>query len=631
MLVLAPSLAFGQTISSVVTEQSDGFQRGANAADVADFIEGDLVPEVSLDTTPVLGGDLDTNNNDIVSPTNTNIDIIPAGTGNVKLGNFVLDADQTVGAGQDDYVITYNHSTGLISLEATTASGNELTSSAVITDNEIVVGDGGARGVNESNVTIDPATGNTAGMNNLTITGNLSLGAGGTVDGLDISAIDSDDVPEGSTNLYVTATTVKDALEAGAPDTNNYFPTIENRVYTYNSVNTGSADSDILSWQAPASWSVTDGGSATPIGSVTPDSVGSIYCDETGDDCFIAVGTTNTDWEELANPGSGLGNVVEDTTPQLGGALDVNSQQITSAANGDVDIEPNGTGNVLLGNFEFDADQAVGAGQDNYVLTYDNGTGHVSLEAAPSGGSPAFSDITSATNTTAAMVVGTGASLGTSGSGTIVATSVAPDSINAAAVAADSIGTSELDDDVDTPLAGEWVQVDTGDQAGFTYRTDAEARSDLGLGSLATQSSVDIGDDTNLAAGRSLTLTGDSVAADAELYTRQETFIIETATTTDDLRVKADGAITLTGLDCVATGATTPSAQVMTVMECTSAAGSCASSGYTVTLAALTTNYNDATGTDSAIDDGDWWGLDTTSLTTAADLTHCTVTYTVDD
>ena len=38
---------------------------------------------------------------------------------------------------------------------------------------------------------------------------------------------------------------------------------------------------------------------------------------------------------------------------------------------------------VSLGTFTFDTDQAVGAGQDNFVLTYDNGTGLISLEAAP--------------------------------------------------------------------------------------------------------------------------------------------------------------------------------------------------------------------------------------------------------
>lgn len=46
--------------------------------------------------------------------------------------------------------------------------------------------------------------------------------------------------------------------------------------------------------------------------------------------------------------GSGLGNVVEDLSPQLGGALDVNGQSIVSVSNGNIAITPNGTGSVIL-------------------------------------------------------------------------------------------------------------------------------------------------------------------------------------------------------------------------------------------------------------------------------------------
>lgn len=83
-----------------------------------------------------------------------------------------------------------------------------------------------------------------------------------------------------------------------------------------------------------------------------------------------------------------------------------------SVSNGDIDIEPHGTGNVLLGNFTFNADQTVGAGQDNYVLTYDHGTGLINLEASASG----FADpmttrgdiiVRDASNTTARLAVGT--------------------------------------------------------------------------------------------------------------------------------------------------------------------------------------------------------------------------------
>jgi len=44
----------------------------------------------------------------------------------------------------------------------------------------------------------------------------------------------------------------------------------------------------------------------------------------------------------------------------------------------------------------------------------------------------------------------------------------------------DSIGTSELDDGADTPLSGEYIRVDTVDQAGIEYRSVAEVLSDIG-------------------------------------------------------------------------------------------------------------------------------------------------------
>jgi hypothetical protein len=50
-------------------------------------------------------------------------------------------------------------------------------------------------------------------------------------------------------------------------------------------------------------------------------------------------------------------NVVEDTTPQLGGNLDVNGQKIVSTSNGNIALEPNGTGKVTANkNIETTAD-----------------------------------------------------------------------------------------------------------------------------------------------------------------------------------------------------------------------------------------------------------------------------------
>ena len=54
----------------------------------------------------------------------------------------------------------------------------------------------------------------------------------------------------------------------------------------------------------------------------------------------------------------GIASVVADTTPQLGGALDVNGQDITSVSNGDIELDPNGTGVVV-----FKGNSTKGAGQ----------------------------------------------------------------------------------------------------------------------------------------------------------------------------------------------------------------------------------------------------------------------------
>jgi hypothetical protein len=60
----------------------------------------------------------------IVSPTDRDIDIEPGGTGDVILGSFIFDADQSVSASEDGYVLTYDHNggNGFISLKETAES-----------------------------------------------------------------------------------------------------------------------------------------------------------------------------------------------------------------------------------------------------------------------------------------------------------------------------------------------------------------------------------------------------------------------------------------------------------------------------------------------------------------------------
>jgi len=102
-------------------------------------------------------------------------------------------------------------------------------------------------------------------------------------------------------------------------------------------------------------------------------------------------------WQSIT---AGISDIVSDTTPQLGGNLDVQTFSIVSTANQDINITPNGTGDVSLGNFTFDADQTVGSGQDDYLLTYDHSAGKISLEAAPAGGAGYFQGENGATGDT---------------------------------------------------------------------------------------------------------------------------------------------------------------------------------------------------------------------------------------
>lgn len=62
----------------------------------------------------------------------------------------------------------------------------------------------------------------------------------------------------------------------------------------------------------------------------------------------LYVGDGGTAQEISGGAGGGLGNVVEDTTPQLGGDLDLNGYSIVSTASGDININPDGTGDIIL-------------------------------------------------------------------------------------------------------------------------------------------------------------------------------------------------------------------------------------------------------------------------------------------
>jgi len=87
--------------------------------------------------------------------------------------------------------------------------------------------------------------------------------------------------------------------------------------------------------------------------------------DGSGNLAFASVGSLS---------GSGITDVVDDSSPQLGGNLDVNGNDIVSTSNANIDIIPHGTGDVNLG-----ADTVmVGDSNANATITT-QGTGDLTL------------------------------------------------------------------------------------------------------------------------------------------------------------------------------------------------------------------------------------------------------------
>jgi len=74
------------------------------------------------------------------------------------------------------------------------------------------------------------------------------------------------------------------------------------------------------------------------------------------DDVFLAVDTSGGGLKKIARSAvvaglatsAALSNVVEDTTPQLGGDLDVNGNDLVSTSNGNISLLPNGSGKVII-------------------------------------------------------------------------------------------------------------------------------------------------------------------------------------------------------------------------------------------------------------------------------------------
>ena len=191
-----------------------------------------------------------------------------------------------------------------------------------------------------------------------------------------LTGFDTDDLSEGSSNLYHTTARVNSAIDSRVTNTfiNNLSGVVADTATALANARTiggvsfdGTANINLPGVNTSGNQD-TSGNAATAtaletarnIHGVSFDGTGNIDLSEVIQDTVGAMFSGNTETNitatyqdsdgtiDLVVSASGISNVSEDSTPQLGGDLDVNGNAIVSASNGNIAITPNGSGSVII-------------------------------------------------------------------------------------------------------------------------------------------------------------------------------------------------------------------------------------------------------------------------------------------
>ena len=190
------------------------------------------------------------------------------------------------------------------------------------------------------------------------------------------TGFDTDDLSEGSSNLYHTTARVNSAIDSRVTNTfiNNLSGVVADTTTALANARTiggvsfdGTANINLPGVNTSGNQD-TSGNAATAtaletarnIHGVSFDGTGNIDLTEVIQDTVGAMFSGNTETNitatyedsdgtiDLVVSASGIASVAADTTPQLGGDLDVNGNAIVSASNGNIAITPNGSGSVII-------------------------------------------------------------------------------------------------------------------------------------------------------------------------------------------------------------------------------------------------------------------------------------------
>ena len=190
-----------------------------------------------------------------------------------------------------------------------------------------------------------------------------------------LTNFDTDDLSEGSSNLYHTTARVNSAIDSrvNASFVNNLTIVADTATALASARNIGgvsfdgTADINLPGVNAGGNQD-TSGNAATATTLATARNIHGVSFNGSADidlseviqDTVGAMFSSNTETNitatyqdsdgtiDLVVAATGIASVAADSTPQLGGDLDVNGNSIVSASNGNIAITPNGSGKVIL-------------------------------------------------------------------------------------------------------------------------------------------------------------------------------------------------------------------------------------------------------------------------------------------
>ena len=290
----------------------------------------------------------------------------------------------TAGAGIDNYVLTYDHASTSWGAEASgsapVTSVNTLTGAVVVSGDDIAA-DHTASNYTATNANIDGhlsgidtkfGTLGTAAVQDVGTTANDVVQLDGTaklpaVDGSQLTNLPS--APVTSVNTLTGAVVVSGNDIAADHTASNYTATNANIDGHLSGIDTKFGTLGTASTAATTDFLASTAG--------LDDLSDVAYTAGAGIDNYVLTyDHASTSWGAEAAASGGLSEVVQDTTPQLGGSLDVNGQDIVSVSNGDIEVDPNGTGS-----FKIRGNATSGSGR--LVLNCEQNTHGITLKGPP--------------------------------------------------------------------------------------------------------------------------------------------------------------------------------------------------------------------------------------------------------